>query len=663
MVCKTRKRSRTIIEDERADCPFELHISSFPVARIEKNEKPSRNKSKPVKKNKNVNTSEEMTLFQPTLFEPTGKFRSEARMGVYYHVEPRKAWTSMTRYHSFILNNEKYLSDEFVSVANDNCITRGKLGEDLNAQVGPCNVWVAQILEIRALDERHVYARVCWMYSPDELPAGRRPYYGKNEIIASNHLDVINVLSIVHRVLRCRTPAHPDKMLVGCTNSDCGEWMHIDCLREDVLKRVHDRLGADKPHIPVVKEMNSTDTYLSIERLSAKPPLNAVTMEDGLPTDIISAQAKTSTGVLVKCREESDSRSAERSTPVISQTARHSKRLPGKKTTASENNAFAQRYNKTECAWCLDWKQMGKQCRMPTGRRDWTKEEMMAYLDWDKAEEDRIEATVAAEMEGNRFSKRRGMREIWKAAAADCEAQAVLYKTLKETRAETLVASSRCDGPRHRGRDTHVQRLPTQLTPWSSLGSGQSPNPSHDDLKLIHNMPERTDFKPLKVVQPPGASSTVTDNSLVEWQKWGFRISFTPRECALLHDIHYDNRSVVHRLSFNERTVTYCDPRPPKHRKQAFDFGDASASRAVNNPGLRCDYLRAIQYSDATLAAMAKYLISRLAIRTSLPGSTGTISFEESPVLPDRDKLAAVRLVSIPELVVEPASTCVGEMD
>ena len=33
-----------------------------------------------------------------------------------------------------------------------------------------------------------------------------------------------------------------------------------------------------------------------------------------------------------------------------------------------------QRYNKTELGWCLGWKQMGKQCRMETGCRDWTKE-------------------------------------------------------------------------------------------------------------------------------------------------------------------------------------------------------------------------------------------------------------------------------------------------
>ncbi|KAJ2983400.1 hypothetical protein NQ176_g723 [Zarea fungicola] len=86
-----------------------------------------------------------------------------------------------------------------------------------------------------------------------------------------------------------------------------------------------------------------------------------------------------------------------------------------------------QRYNKADLAWCLDWKQMGKQCRTQKGFRDWTKEEMLAYLDWDKAEENRVEAMIGAEMKANSFSKRRGMDEIWKAAAADNAAQEALY--------------------------------------------------------------------------------------------------------------------------------------------------------------------------------------------------------------------------------------------
>ena len=87
-----------------------------------------------------------------------------------------------------------------------------------------------------------------------------------------------------------------------------------------------------------------------------------------------------------------------------------------------------QRYDNVSYKWCLDRKPMGMQCMMQKGCRDWSKEEMMAYLDWSKAEEDRVEALVAAEMEGNPFSKRRGMREIWEAAATDSDAQEALFR-------------------------------------------------------------------------------------------------------------------------------------------------------------------------------------------------------------------------------------------
>jgi len=68
---------------------------------------------------------------------------------------------------------------------------------DQMAPHGPDDGWVARILEIRASDEHHVYARVYWMYWPDELPPntqdgrktvqGRQSYHGKAELIASNH--------------------------------------------------------------------------------------------------------------------------------------------------------------------------------------------------------------------------------------------------------------------------------------------------------------------------------------------------------------------------------------------------------------------------------------------------------------------------------------------
>lgn len=116
------------------------------------------------------------------------------------------------------------------------------------------------------------------------------------------------------------------------------------------------------------------------------------------------------------------------------------------------------------------------------------------------------------------------------------------------------------------------------------------------------SIPLRKDLKPLNIVQPEGPSFKVTDESLVEWQKWRFRVGFTPREGATLHDIHYDGRSIMYRLSFSEMTVPYGDPRPPYHRKQAFDFGDGGAGRAANNLGLGCDCLGVIKYFDTVIA-------------------------------------------------------------
>ncbi|QPG96776.1 hypothetical protein C2857_005235 [Epichloe festucae Fl1] len=114
--------------------------------------------------------------------------------------------------------------------------------------------------------------------------------------------------------------------------------------------------------------------------------------------------------------------------------------------------------------------------------------------------------------------------------------------------------------------------------------------------------PVRADLKPLNVVQPEGPSFTVQPDGLIEWQKWRFRLGFTPREGAVLHDVCYQNRPVFYRLSFSELTVPYGDPRPPFHRKQAFDFGDVGVGRAANNLTLGCDCLGAIHYFDALLA-------------------------------------------------------------
>lgn len=142
----------------------------------------------------------------------------------------------------------------------------------------------------------------------------------------------------------------------------------------------------------------------------------------------------------------------------------------------------------------------------------------------------------------------------------------------------------------------------------------------------------RKSLKTLNVVQPDGPSFTVTDDSLVEWQNWRFRVGFTPREGAIIYDVRFDGRSLFHRLSVSEmvrsspyfkctpqeniwtdnvfvQTVPYADPRDPFHRKQAFDFGEGGAGGFANNLSLGCDCLGVIKVSDPALLDMISIVL------------------------------------------------------
>ncbi|KAK0725476.1 copper amine oxidase [Lasiosphaeris hirsuta] len=115
----------------------------------------------------------------------------------------------------------------------------------------------------------------------------------------------------------------------------------------------------------------------------------------------------------------------------------------------------------------------------------------------------------------------------------------------------------------------------------------------------------RTDLKPLRVVQPEGASFTVEPFSelgqLIKWQKWDFKVGFNQREGMVLYDVHYDNRPLFYRLSLSDMAIPYADPRHPYHRKQAFDLGDAGAGIMANNLQLGCDCLGSIYYISGVL--------------------------------------------------------------
>lgn len=110
----------------------------------------------------------------------------------------------------------------------------------------------------------------------------------------------------------------------------------------------------------------------------------------------------------------------------------------------------------------------------------------------------------------------------------------------------------------------------------------------------------RDDLKPYNVIQPEGPSFACKGNE-VSWQKWKFRVTFTPREGLVLHNVTYDNRQTFYRLAVEEMVVPYFDPRGPASRRCAFDFGDCGAGNAANELALGCDCLGTIKYFSGNI--------------------------------------------------------------
>ncbi|SCV61175.1 uncharacterized protein FFFS_15744 [Fusarium fujikuroi] len=292
-----RKRSLSVEEDYYAECPFTISYET------------GHQRGNKHKKRKSDGQDENnQTRPQISPFKPKGSFKTHKNMDLEYTVELEytgelectaeleKGWRGMTRYRHFVLNTNKYNEESFVYVTNEVSV-ENKKAQDYGLSIYKKNKhdWVARILEIRASDECHVYARIYWMYRPEELPLGtadggkkvqgRQPYHGVNELIATNHMDIINVISIaglatvdqwiesdtkevpkelywrqtfdfrnlqlssVELICECQEPANPDKIVLECTNPQCGKSLHEECVSHKILMQVHGRLGLDKPNM------------------------------------------------------------------------------------------------------------------------------------------------------------------------------------------------------------------------------------------------------------------------------------------------------------------------------------------------------------------------------------------------------------------------------
>jgi primary-amine oxidase len=121
------------------------------------------------------------------------------------------------------------------------------------------------------------------------------------------------------------------------------------------------------------------------------------------------------------------------------------------------------------------------------------------------------------------------------------------------------------------------------------------------DRRFINKF--RDDIKALHITQPEGPSFTV-NGWQVAWQRWRFRIAFTPREGLVLNDIRYNDvdkgreRLIIYRAAVVEMTVPYGDTMPTQSRKNAFDIGEYGLGMNTNSLTLGCDCLGEVHYFD-----------------------------------------------------------------
>jgi hypothetical protein len=141
------------------------------------------------------------TRSSPDVYECTLNLNGKNYLEASYIVEPMKAWLSMTKYRNL-----------YVSYLASNSRTSLTLNSTIGNQTHSCGDcifvkpqddsdrdWKAQVHEVRAADEHHVFLRCSWLENPQDLPEevlSTPSYHGKFELVPSNKMDIIDALTV-----------------------------------------------------------------------------------------------------------------------------------------------------------------------------------------------------------------------------------------------------------------------------------------------------------------------------------------------------------------------------------------------------------------------------------------------------------------------------------
>jgi Cu2+-containing amine oxidase len=114
----------------------------------------------------------------------------------------------------------------------------------------------------------------------------------------------------------------------------------------------------------------------------------------------------------------------------------------------------------------------------------------------------------------------------------------------------------------------------------------------------------RQDLKPVQITQPHGTSFTV-DGHEVHWQKWRFRVGFTPREGLVLYLVRYQDHGTtpagdLPRLAHGD-VHPVRRPEPDALPQERLRHGGYGIGVLANSLELGCDCLGEIHYFDACI--------------------------------------------------------------
>ncbi|KAK5120438.1 hypothetical protein LTR85_006377 [Meristemomyces frigidus] len=243
----------------------------------------------------------------------------EERLDVNYEIKPANNWESLRRYKKFTVGSESIAVGECILVKHDD-------SED--PKIDTAVQWKARVLEVRALDSEHVYVRVSWLNRPEDLDTGRKAYHGKNELIPTNQMDIIDAMAVngilkvyhwneeddesempdpeeyfwrqtydfantktfskLRSICRDQSPQNPDEMILQCPNKDCRKWMHVKCIAEDAVERAG---GAEEPRTKKRKSAGAAKKKGRAKEFEMSTSCSAAAQVDSVSAEVFVAGA------------------------------------------------------------------------------------------------------------------------------------------------------------------------------------------------------------------------------------------------------------------------------------------------------------------------------------------------------------------------------------